>query len=120
MRDIARLLLTTGLALLVVAAPASAATADNPAAPAARSEAPKKSTIAPARGELLYDNHCTACHTSVAHVRENRRANSVAAVEAWVRRWSGELKLGWTEDEVTDVTQHLVNRYYKFDATPKK
>jgi mono/diheme cytochrome c family protein len=65
----------------------------------------------PTRGELLYDNHCTSCHTSIAHVRGNRRANSEAAVE---------LKLGWTEDEVTDVTQHLVNRYYKFDATPKQ
>ena len=119
MKPFARLL-AASLVLLAVGAPARAATSDKPAAPTARGEAPKKSAVAPTRGELLYDNHCTACHTSVAHVRDNRRANSVAAVEAWVRRWSGELKLGWSEDEVTDVTQHLVNRYYKFDATPKK
>jgi hypothetical protein len=71
-------------------------------------------------GELLYENHCTGCHTSRAHLRDRRRATSVPAVKAWVRRWSSELKLGWTDGEIAEVTRHLVRRYYKFDsATPQ-
>lgn len=70
----------------------------------------------PSRGELLYENHCTGCHASVVHVRENRRAKSAPEVDAWVRRWAGELKLNWSDEEIGDVTRHLVRRYYKFDA----
>jgi hypothetical protein len=41
-------------------------------------------------------------------------------VKAWVRRWSSELKLGWTDGEIAEITRHLVRRYYKFDsATPQ-
>ena len=62
------------------------------------------------RRELLYENHCTGCHTSRAHLRDRRRATSVPAVKAWVRRWSSELKLGWTTGEIAEVTRHLVRR----------
>lgn len=67
------------------------------------------------RGELLYENHCLGCHTSVAHIRENRRARTPSEVQAWVARWAGELKLSWTTEEVGDVARFLVRRYYKFD-----
>jgi cytochrome c5 len=121
MKTSALLLATLALSLATTAAPARQdGSSDKSPIPPARSETPAKAPLTPMRGELLYQNHCTACHTSVAHVRSNRRANSVTAVEAWVIRWSGELKLGWTEDEVTDVTQHLVQRYYKFDSAPGK
>lgn len=88
---------------------------------AGQSSAADTTTPAPSRGQMLYQNHCTECHTSVAHVRNNRRATSVAAVEAWVRRWVGYKELGWGDTEITEVTQHLVDHYYRFDAaTPKK
>ena len=29
------------------------------------------------RGRLLYENHCTTCHTSVAHIRAGRKAPSL-------------------------------------------
>ena len=67
-----------------------------------------------ARGQMLYENHCTVCHTSVVHVQENHRATSDAAVESWVRRWADDQKLGWTDEEVLDVTDFLVRRFYKF------
>ena len=72
------------------------------------------------RGELLYENHCTGCHTSIAHIRENRRARSAGEVQAWVGRWAGELKLSWTTEEVRDVAQFLVNRYYKFGKSARE
>ena len=66
------------------------------------------------RGQLLYENHCTRCHASVLHVRENRRADSLKVLEGWVRRWSGEEKLDWSEEEVVEVVDYLNRRYYKF------
>jgi len=73
------------------------------------------------RGRLLYENHCTSCHTSTVHIREQRKSKAPAEVRAWIRRWSGELKLNWSEDELADVYQYLNNRFYKFPIeTPVK
>jgi len=73
------------------------------------------------RGRLLYENHCTSCHISTLHVREQRKSKTPAEMRAWIVRWSGELKLNWSEDELADVYQYLNNRYYKFPvATPAK
>ena len=66
------------------------------------------------RAQLLYENHCRGCHESVVHVRDKRKATSLAAVEAWVRRWAGEQKLGWDNEEVTAVARYLNDRFYKF------
>lgn len=79
--------------------------------------APKGPEIESSRGQLLYENDCRGCHESVVHVRERRKASTPAAVEAWVRRWSGELKLGWGDDEVRAVSRYLDERYYKFHRT---
>ncbi len=67
------------------------------------------------RGQLLYENHCQLCHTSVVHVRETRRARSLKELEHWVTRWSGELNLSWGADEISDVVDYLNRRYYKLD-----
>ena len=73
------------------------------------------------RGRLLYENHCTSCHTSTVHVRDQRKSKKPAEVRAWILRWSEELKLSWREDELADVYRHLNNRYYKFPVeTPAK
>ena len=73
------------------------------------------------RGRLLYENHCTSCHISTLHVREQRKSKTPAEMRAWIVRWSGELKLNWSEDELADVYRYLNNRYYKFPvATPAK
>ena len=66
------------------------------------------------RGALLYENHCTTCHTSVVHVQENHHAMSDGDVEGWVRRWSTDQKLGWSDEEVLDVTDYLLRTFYKF------
>lgn len=67
-----------------------------------------------ARGRMLYENHCGACHASVVHVREQRKARNPAELRAFIQRWAGELKLGWREDEIGDVQLYLNNLYYKF------
>jgi len=65
------------------------------------------------RGHLLYENHCTVCHTSVVHIRENRKSNSREEIRNWVQRWQKELGLQWSSGEVDDVVEYLDERYYK-------
>ena len=67
-----------------------------------------------ARGEMLYENHCTICHTSVVHVRDTHRATSDVEVENWVRRWSADQKLGWSDEDVNEVTGYLLRTFYSF------
>jgi mono/diheme cytochrome c family protein len=68
------------------------------------------------RGELLYDNHCKVCHTSVVHIREDRKARSREEIRTWVQRWSKELGLQWGSVEVDDVIEYLNKRYYKLES----
>lgn len=68
------------------------------------------------RGRLLYQNHCTVCHTSVVHVRERRKATSRAEIQSWIRRWQNELGLGWGATEVDDVAEFLDERYYRLKS----
>ena len=71
-------------------------------------------TADPERGALLYTNHCQSCHTTEVHFREQRKSKSLADVRAWVVRWTVELELDWTGEEVDDVARHLNERYYQF------
>ncbi|MFO1434371.1 MAG: hypothetical protein U1F76_30535 [Candidatus Competibacteraceae bacterium] len=66
------------------------------------------------RGKLLYENHCTSCHESVAHVRENRRARALAEIYWQTTRWAVTERLEWRYEDVNDVTQYLNNEFYKF------
>ena len=70
--------------------------------------------ITPARGQMLYENHCIACHESTAHVRNNRRANSLKELQSWVIRWSNQQQLNWSAEDIRDVVNYLNNHYYKF------
>lgn len=70
--------------------------------------------VSPLRGMELYGNHCTVCHQSTVHIREKRKAKSLAQVEVWVRRWASVLKLGWDEEEVKAVAAYLNSRYYQY------
>jgi hypothetical protein len=72
--------------------------------------------VAGSRGQLLYENQCQGCHTSVVHVREDHRARTLAELQGWVMHWSNELKLSWKADEIGDVVDYLNRRYYKFEA----
>ena len=106
-----------------LASPAWAASRDLPSPPVQGkqplllNEPPPKPVKlpAPARGQLLYENHCVMCHESVAHVRPDRRARSLAEIRAWVMYWSDYLKLRWGKEEVEDVVNELDRRFYKIE-----
>lgn len=65
------------------------------------------------RGQLLYENHCTRCHESVVHIREQRKAASLNELYKWTIKWSAAEKLTWTGDETRDVVDYLNREYYK-------
>jgi cytochrome c5 len=68
------------------------------------------------RGKLLYENHCTSCHESNAHIRANRKVKTFDDITYWVKRWSTELDLKWNADEIADVVHYLNKEYYKLNA----
>lgn len=70
----------------------------------------------PSRGQLLYENHCTGCHTSVAHIRDDRRVRTLKELETWVARWAGERGLPWGAGDVADVVQYLDRHFYHFTS----
>ena len=70
------------------------------------------------RGRSLYDTSCNGCHAESVHGRAKRAAADYEAIRGWVRRWSANLGLKWTDDEVADVTAHLNARYYRFACPP--
>ena len=76
-------------------------------------------------GEKLHEAHCKACHVSMSggdgsllYTRKNRRIDSLAKLEAQVRRCESNLELKWFEEDIEGVVQLLNTRYYKFTDTP--
>lgn len=119
-RNIHRRLLILAALLLAATAASSREDATLPPTAPANTAADEQTAADSSHGELLYENHCTSCHTSVAHRRDNRRAKSATEVNGWVRRWANELNLDWSSGDIDDVTRHLVRRYYKFDSQSGK
>lgn len=68
--------------------------------------------VAKSRGQLLFENHCTRCHTSVVHTRTPHRVNNLNDLSLWVKKWSDVSKLDWNEDEIRAVADYLNTKYY--------
>lgn len=74
----------------------------------------------PVRGRALYEARCDSCHAESVHGRSKREATGYDSLRGWVRRWSGNLGLRWTAEEIDDVTAWLNGRYYKFACPPSQ
>lgn len=72
------------------------------------------------RGELLYATHCSACHTSKIHWREQKLAIDWNSLKVQVRRWQASIGLGWSEEEIMDVTHYLNAVHYGFPVTDQE
>ena len=68
------------------------------------------------RGELLYNTHCIACHTTEVHWRDQKLATDWASLVHQVRRWADNTGLAWSDEEVADVARYLNATYYRFAA----
>jgi len=65
------------------------------------------------RGQALYENHCMECHESWAHTRDGRHVTSIDALRKRVAAWSIHTGLGWSNEEVDDITDYLNRRFYR-------
>ena len=69
------------------------------------------------RGELLYETHCIACHTTQMHWRDQRVALDWKSLQRQVRRWQEAAALAWTEADIRAVTGFLNDTIYRYEAT---
>lgn len=70
------------------------------------------------RGRDLYELRCLGCHAESVHSRVSRKAKTVDEVRGWVARWNTSLSLGWSADDIDDVTLHLNTLYYRYPCPP--
>ena len=70
------------------------------------------------RGQLLYQARCVGCHDKSVHNRNARKAVTVEAIRAQVKRWDGSMGGAWKDPEVDDVTTYLNELYYKYPCPP--
>ena len=73
------------------------------------------------RGEELHTNNCMSCHARMTggngetlYTRSNRRVNSMAQLEAQVRRCESNLELKWFDEDIEAVVKYLNQNYYHF------
>lgn len=69
------------------------------------------------RGQLLYTNHCVECHTTRIHWRAQRQVKDWGSLKAQVRRWQGEARLQWSEQDIDAVARHLNATIYHLPPT---
>lgn len=111
-------LLSLGLAFPAWASPRALPPLPAPeqdALPAHESRQPPVLPAVPPRGQMLYENHCMACHESVVHIRSRQLARSLPQLREQVRRWADYLQLRWSGDEVEEVVRYLDRQYYRFE-----
>jgi len=84
------------------------------AQPPAPLQIPAQSAPPASRGELLYRNHCIACHLTSVHWRDRRLVTDFASLIAQVGRWEQNTGLGWSSEEILDVVQYLNATIYRF------
>ena len=80
---------------------------------------PRQKPVAPPaslRGQMLYENHCMACHASVVHIRGAQRTRSLTELRERVSHWASDLHLRWGTDEIDEVATYLNNQYYRFES----
>lgn len=72
-----------------------------------------------ARGKLLYATHCISCHTVEVHWRDKKLVSNWGSLKAQVARWQKVAGLGWSGDDIEQVSVYLNATYYHFSETGK-
>lgn len=73
-----------------------------------------------ARGELLYNTHCVACHTTQVHWREQRLAQDWETLTKQVHRWQANVGLNWNDEDIAAVASYLNKLYYEYPEKAKE
>lgn len=71
------------------------------------------------RGKLLYTTHCISCHEVEIHWREKKLARDWNGLKIQVNYWQKTAGLGWSEEDIEQVSAYLNAAYYHFPALDK-
>jgi len=71
-----------------------------------------------ARGQVLYETHCGACHYERVHQRVRSEVKGLADLRDTVARWAAQTKHRFTLDELESVVQYLNESHYRFGLPP--
>jgi hypothetical protein len=66
--------------------------------------------------QVTHDTYCIACHDTSVYTRNDRLADDFDAVREQVDRWQGNISLGWSNEEIDEMTAWLARRYYRMDC----
>ena len=105
--------MTTGPSLPKPARPDLARAAVAAAVLLASSTAPAQTADTIARGRLLYETHCIACHDREMHWRDKREAGDWPQLVAQVAAWQGRERLAWSRDDIDAVALYLNETIYR-------
>lgn len=75
---------------------------------------PGTGAAAVSRGQMLYETHCIACHTTHVHWRDQRLATNWDSLIHQVSRWQDNTHLSWNAEDVAAVSAYLNRLYYHF------
>ena len=108
---------TTGVTAVTVAvATIFLCTLTGCAPPTQKPEPAAALTASLARGRLLHDTKCIACHDSTIYLRGDRLAKSYAQVREQVAAWQAKAGLLWSGTDIDDVTLYVNDAFYKYEC----
>jgi hypothetical protein len=64
--------------------------------------------------QSLYEQHCTSCHGTEVYTRTDRKVTSPLGLERQVQRCETALGLRWFDEDISEMTRFLNERYYHF------
>lgn len=62
----------------------------------------------------LYDQHCVGCHGTEVYTRDDRKVKSLPALGRQVQRCETALGLRWFDEDISEMTALLNERFYHF------
>lgn len=72
------------------------------------------------RGQLLYETHCIACHSTQMHWRDRRVVQDWASLLGQVGAWQARAKLNWIAADIEAVATHLNQAIYRLPSAPAR
>ncbi|MBP6252310.1 MAG: cytochrome C [Rubrivivax sp.] len=74
----------------------------------------------PSRGQLLYDTHCIACHSTQLHWREKRVVQDWPGLLVEVGAWQARAQLRWSAADIEAVAAYLNQTLYRLPSAPTR